>query len=80
MDILYDPATEEKKDHLDRTIDTLRQKYGSHSICPASYFTLTGCGGKTMLISPDRNWSPAFSLGEGLRDRPVDAIPFGTLF
>ncbi len=80
MDILYDPTAEEKKDHLDRTIDTLRQKYGSHSICPASYFTLTGCGGKTMLISPDRDWSPAFSLGEGLRDRPVDAIAFGTLF
>ena len=80
MDILYDPAAEEKKDHLDRAIDTLRQKYGSHSICSASYLTLTEPADKSRLISPDRDWSPAFSLGEGLRDRPVDAIPFGTLF
>ena len=80
MDILYDPALEEKRDHLDQTIDTLRRKYGSHSVCSASYFTLTAPGGKKNLISPDRDWSPAFSLGEGLRDRPADAIPFGTLF
>jgi DNA polymerase-4 len=80
MDILYDPAFEERRDHLDQAIDTLRQKYGSHSICSASYFTLTSPSGKQKLISPDRDWSPAFSLGEGLRDRPVNAIPFGTLF
>ena len=80
MDILYDPAWENKKNHLDIAIDTLREKYGTHSVCPASYFTLTGNGGSPKLISPDRDWSPAFSLGEGLRDRPVNAIPFGTLF
>jgi len=75
IDLAFDAAAEERRTCLDSTVDALRDRYGSHSICSASYLRMT----KTKLLA-ERKWNPAFSLGEGQRDGVSREIPFGTLF
>lgn len=64
LDLLRDPAAEERTSRLETTIDALRARYGAHAVHSASYLTLTDGA----LLERDSGWHPAFSLGEGVRD------------
>ena len=73
LHILYDAHKEEKKERLEQTVDSIRERFGAHSVHSASYLYLTGSD----LFTERPGWNPAFSLGEGQRDLdPSDGITF----
>ena len=65
LDLLYDSRDTVRQQRLDGVMDRLRERYGAHSICSASYLRLTAEQGDTVpLLDPGRTWNPGYSFGD----------------
>ena len=54
----------ERETRLDDVMDTLRTRYGAHSIYSASYLRLLSARESAALIDPKRAWNPGESFGD----------------
>ena len=65
LDLWTDTAAAERQAKLDGVMDSLRARYGVHSIHAASYLRLTAGQGDTVsLLDASRTWNPGYSFGE----------------
>ncbi len=61
LDLFGQSPDEKRVDLLDEVMDTVRARYGTHSITSASYLTLTDA--EDAILDKSRKWDPAYSLG-----------------
>ncbi len=65
MRLFTDEEAEGRAARLDGAIDTLRARYGAHSVHAASYLLLTKAQeGEKSLLHDKKIWNPSYSLGE----------------
>ena len=65
MSLLRDTADTVRESQLDGVMDSLRGRYGVHSIYSASYLRLLSeNGGRMPVLDPRRVWNPGYSFGE----------------
>lgn len=65
LELLTDTAAAERQTRLDGVMDSLRARYGAHSIHAASYLRLTAEKEERIsLLDATRTWNPGYSFGE----------------
>ncbi len=61
LDLFKEAEKEKQADRLDGVLDTVRARYGAHSLTSASYLTLTDT--EDAILDKSGKWNPAYSLG-----------------
>ncbi len=67
MSLFGEPPSQLRAERIDGVMDSVRARYGTHSITSASYLTLTEV--KDAILDKNRKWNPAYSLGTRERGR-----------